>query len=98
MMANCSGRSLAAARFKSAGTSFRWVKSPLAPKMTITHGSAFRAGGSAGLLAGKTLLMAVTRDADRGASVNCHRPLGRSGAASAPINGDDLAQEFHRAQ
>src|SRR5213592_2830815 len=46
MMANWSGRSLAAARLHNAGISLRLVRSPLAPKMTMMHGSALRIGVS----------------------------------------------------
>src|ERR1051326_6929396 len=45
MTANLSVSSFEAARLHSAGMSLRLVKSPLAPKMTITQGSAGRAGG-----------------------------------------------------
>src|SRR5882724_9724705 len=42
MMANWSVSSFADARLHSAGISLRLVKSPLAPKMTMTQGSAWR--------------------------------------------------------
>src|SRR5258707_3981600 len=40
MMANCLESRLSAARLQSAGISLRLVKSPVAPKMTITQGAA----------------------------------------------------------
>src|SRR5438270_2097715 len=40
MMANCLERRLSAARLQSAGISLRLVRSPVAPKITITHGAA----------------------------------------------------------
>src|SRR5437899_6938298 len=48
MTANWLGNSFAAARLQSAGMSLRLVRSPLAPKMTITQGSAMRMGSSTG--------------------------------------------------
>src|SRR5690349_20810437 len=39
-MAKLPGSSLSLARLKSAGTSFRLVRSPAAPNTTITHGPA----------------------------------------------------------
>src|SRR6266436_6129819 len=38
MMANCLGRTSSWARLQRAGMSFRLVRSPVAPKITITHG------------------------------------------------------------
>src|ERR1700674_5127912 len=40
MMANCLEIRLSVARLQSAGISLRLVKSPVAPKMTMTHGEA----------------------------------------------------------
>src|SRR5258707_12216182 len=40
MMANCLERRLSAARLHSAGMSLRLVRSPVAPKITITQGAA----------------------------------------------------------
>src|SRR6266481_6044425 len=40
MMANCLESRLSAARLHSAGMSLRLVRSPVAPKMTITQGAA----------------------------------------------------------
>src|SRR5882757_2744601 len=40
MMANCLERRLSAARLHSAGISLRLVRSPVAPKITMTHGAA----------------------------------------------------------
>src|SRR5712664_807639 len=40
MMANCLERRVSAARLQSAGMSLRLVKSPVAPKMTMTQGVA----------------------------------------------------------
>src|ERR1700730_3210782 len=40
MMANCFERRLSFARLESAGMSLRLVRSPVAPKMTITQGDA----------------------------------------------------------
>src|SRR5271165_271380 len=40
MMANCLDRRLSFARLHSAGISLRLVRSPLAPKMTMTQGEA----------------------------------------------------------
>src|SRR6202012_513644 len=39
-MGNCLGSTLSAAKLHSAGISLRLVRSPLAPKMTMTHGDA----------------------------------------------------------
>src|SRR2546426_12515247 len=39
-MANCFGRRLSCARLHSAGISLRFVRSPVAPKMTMTQGAA----------------------------------------------------------
>src|SRR6267378_5242799 len=39
-MANCLGRTSSWARLQSAGMSLRLVRSPVAPKMAITHGDA----------------------------------------------------------
>src|SRR6267378_951739 len=39
-MANCLGRTSSWARLHSAGISLRLVRSPVAPKITITHGDA----------------------------------------------------------
>src|SRR5258708_34850582 len=40
MIANCFESKLSAARLQSAGMSFRLVRSPVAPKMTMTQGEA----------------------------------------------------------
>src|SRR6267143_5641251 len=40
MMANCLESRLSAARLQSAGISLRFVRSPVAPKMTMTQGEA----------------------------------------------------------
>src|SRR5437773_8733347 len=39
-MANCCGRRLSWARLQSAGSNLRFVRSPVAPKITITQGAA----------------------------------------------------------
>src|SRR6185369_11995700 len=52
--ANCSGRSPSLARLYSAGTSFRWVRSPVTPKMMIVQGSGGRERTTAGPAAGLT--------------------------------------------
>src|SRR6266481_3965201 len=39
-MANCLGRTSSCAKLQSAGISLRLVRSPVAPKITITHGDA----------------------------------------------------------
>src|SRR5438067_4141852 len=46
------------AKSKSAGMSLRRVRSPVAPKITSTHGSAFASGGGAVLIMGLASIVA----------------------------------------